>query len=112
VGYSSYSPWGWIPTVFAYSYAYGAGYYSGYHTRGPDNGSVKLKVKQRDAEVYVDGYFAGHVDDFDGAFQSLRLDTGPYRIEVRKPGFDTLVFDVRVQPDRTITLRRHMRPAP
>jgi hypothetical protein len=30
----------------------------------------------RDAEVYVDGYYAGTVDDFDGTFQRLHIDTG------------------------------------
>jgi hypothetical protein len=69
-------------------------------------------VKPRDAEVWVDGYYAGSVDDFDGIFQALRLDMGAYRIEVRKPGFETLTFDVRVQPERTITFRGEMKPLP
>jgi hypothetical protein len=69
-------------------------------------------VKPRDAEVWVDGYYAGSVDDFDGIFQSLKLDLGAYRIEVRKPGFETITFDVRVQPDRTITFRGEMKPLP
>ena len=29
---------------------------------------------------------------------------------MRKPGFETLHFDVRVQPDRTITFRGEMKP--
>ena len=53
----------------------------------------------RDAEVFVDGYYAGTVDDFDGVFQALKLDSGGYKIEIRKPGFETLHFDVRVQPE-------------
>jgi hypothetical protein len=111
LGYLAYSPWGWMPAFYGYpySYGYGGGYYQ---PQGWDIGSVKLKVKPRDADVFVDGYFAGQVDDFDGTFQSLRLDSGAYRIEIRKPGFETLIFDVRVQPDRTITYRGDMRPAP
>ena len=35
-----------------------------------------------------------------------------YRIEIRKPGFETLQFDVQVQPDRTITYRGELRPTP
>ncbi len=73
---------------------------------------MRLKVTERDAEVYVDGYYAGIVDDFDGIWQQLRLDDGGYRIEIRKPGFETLVFDVRVQPGRTITYRGQMQPEP
>jgi hypothetical protein len=107
LGYFYYSPWAWGP------YGYAPGYfYPGHPGYGYDVGSVKLKVRPRDAEVWVDGYYAGTVDDFDGVFQALRLDSGAYRIEIRKPGFETLTFDVRVQPERTITFRGGMRPLP
>jgi hypothetical protein len=106
LGYFYYSPWAWGP----YGYP---GYYPRYGgTFGFDVGSLKIKVQPRDAEVWVDGYYAGTVDDFDGMFQALRLDSGPYRIEIRKPGFETLTFDVRVQPERTITFRGTMQPLP
>jgi hypothetical protein len=112
LGYFYYSPWAWSPYA-AYNYGYGPGaYYPHYGASGFDVGSVKLKVRPRDAEVWVDGYYAGTVDDFDGMFQALKLDSGGYRIEVRKPGFETLTFDVRVQPERTITFRGDLRPVP
>ena len=118
LGYLFYSPWGWTPSFYGtpYGYGYGGYGYGGgggtYSARGYDIGSVKLKVKPRDAEVFVDGYFAGYVDDFDGFLQSLKLDGGGHRIEIRKPGFQPLQFDVRVQPDRNITFRGEMKPAP
>jgi hypothetical protein len=113
LGYLYYSPWGWTPSFYGSPYGYGGGGYQGrYIARGYDIGAVKLKVDQRDAEVLVDGYFAGYVDDFDGFLQSLKLDSGAYRIEIRKGGFQTLHFDVRVQPDRTITFRGEMKAAP
>jgi hypothetical protein len=105
VGYFYYSPWTWGPYA-----AYGYPYYPGPY--GYDIGSVRIKVKERDAEVWVDGYYAGTVDDFDGIFQALKLDMGAYRIEVRKAGFESLTFDVRVQPERTITFRGEMKPLP
>jgi hypothetical protein len=112
LGYFYYSPWGWTPGYYGY-YGYGPPYgYAGPSFGGYDVGAVKLKVKPRDAEVYVDGYFAGHVDDFDGMFQALKLDSGGYSIEVRKPGFETLRFDVRVQPERSITFRGELKPVP
>ena len=111
LGYLAYSPWGWTPAFYGYPYWGYAGSY-GYHAHGYDLGSLKIKVTPRDAEVYVDGYFAGQVDDFDGFWQSLKLDSGGYRIEIRKPGFETLQFDVQVQPDRTITYRGELRPTP
>jgi hypothetical protein len=110
LGYFYYSPWAWDPGYYSgYGYGYGQPRYSAY---GYDLGSLKIKVKPRDAEVFVDGYYAGTVDDFDGIFQSLKLAQGGYRIEVRKPGYETLHFDVRVQPDRTITFRGDLKPVP
>ena len=114
LGYFYYSPWAWYPAYYGYGYGGGYGYGSGYRRalrpHGYDLGRVKLKVKPRDAEVFVDNYYAGSVDDFDGFLQALKLDSGGYRIEIRKPGFETLHFDVRVQPDRTITFRGEMKP--
>lgn len=106
-GYLAYSPWGWSPAFYGYPYPVG-----GWVNPGYDYGSIRIKVKHRDAEVYVDGYYAGTVDDFDGTFQSLKLEAGGYKVEIRKPGFETLYFDVHVQPDRTITYRGTMRPDP
>jgi len=116
LGYFYYSPWAWGPGYSSYGFGYGApsGYYAGPHyaAGGFDVGSVKLKVKPRDAEVFVDGYYAGVVDDFDGAWQSLKLDSGGHNIEIRKPGLETLRFDVHVQPERSITFRGDMKAVP
>jgi hypothetical protein len=88
-----YSPYPYAP------YAYGPGY--GYY--GSAVGSLRIQVKPKDAEVYVNGYYAGHVDDFDGAFQALDLQAGSYRIEVRAPGFEPLEFNVQIQPGHKTT---------
>lgn len=94
--YGYYDPWGWgspyPPAV--------------YYDRG---GGLKLKVTPREAEVYVDGYFAGSVDDYDGMFQTLRINPGPHRIEVSLDGYEPLSFDVRIEPGRTITFKADMR---
>ena len=116
-GFAYFTPWGWGPGYYgSYGYGYGyggyGGYGGGYGHYAYDIGSVKLKVKQRDAEVYVDNYFAGYVDDFDGMFQALKVEAGGHRIEVRKPGFETLQFDVHVQPERSVTFKGEMKPQP
>jgi len=67
-------------------------------------GDLRLKVSPRHASVYVDGYYAGVVDDFDGFFQRLTLEVGPHEIEVEAPGYGSQVFDVYVDPERTIDL--------
>jgi hypothetical protein len=96
-------------------YGYGGGY-SGYY--GPsysrafrDAGALRLKVKPRDAQVLVDGYFVGTVDDFDGVFQKLSVDAGSHRIELRAPGFAPVQFEVMVVPGETITYKGDMRRA-
>ena len=60
-------------------------------------------MKPRDASVFVDGYFAGQVDDFDGVFQRLHLEPGPHRIEISADGYETLTFEIRAERDRTTT---------
>ena len=68
-------------------------------------GDVRLKVKPREAQVFVDGYYAGIVDDFDGVFQRLTLTVGPHDIEIEGPGLEPQVFHVMVDPARTIDVR-------
>ena len=95
-----------------YGGGYGGGYSSGSESGYYGTGSLKLKVKPRDAEVYVDGYYAGLVDDFDGMFQKLELEAGPHRIEVRKAGFSTMTFEVRVPADESVTYRGELNTLP
>jgi hypothetical protein len=75
-----------------------------------DLGKLRLDIDQRDAEVYIDGYYAGIIDDFDGRLQGLRLEAGNYQVEVVLPGFEPLEFDVHVSPGRTTTYRGSLRP--
>jgi hypothetical protein len=121
LGYFYYDPLWWGPSYYGYGYGYPGvygGYYGGgaYGAYGGDSGTyygvgdLRLKVKPRDAEVFVDGYFSGVVDDFDGVFQRLTLDSGPHRVEIRKPGFTTLGFDVRIPPDETVTYKGELEP--
>jgi hypothetical protein len=65
-------------------------------------GGVRLDVTPRDAAVHVDGYYAGIVDDFDGALQRVALEPGPHRFEITADGHDSLVFEVNVRPNQTI----------
>ena len=88
------------------SYGYPSSYSSGFE------GSLRLKVKPRDAQVFVDGYYVGVVNDFDGVLQRLRIEAGPHRIEIRAPGFEPLTFDVRVRWDETTNLEGELQRLP
>jgi hypothetical protein len=118
-GYGGFYPWGWGFAGFYGGY-YGAydPWYGWYPAYGPSSygygydGSLRLKVKPRNASVYVDGYYAGIVDDFDGIFQRLHIEAGPHRIEIRAPGFEALIFEVRIEPDHTTTYSGELVPLP
>jgi hypothetical protein len=103
LGYFYYDPYAWGPS-YDYAYPPFRGYGYGYPT-----GELRLDVTPRDAEVYIDGYYAGRVDDFDGFLQGLRIEEGPHTIEIVAPGYETLEVDIRVSPGRKITYRAEMR---
>ncbi len=105
-----YGPYGWYDPWWyggAYPSAY-PGYYPGRYREG----EVRLEVKPRQASVYVDGYYAGIVDDFDGLFQRLHLESGGHHIEIRLDGYQTLTVDLHVQPGRTVTYRGQLKKLP
>jgi hypothetical protein len=122
IGFPSYGFYGGVgPNPFHYGYnghgwAYGSGfpppYGAGMYQTWHEAGGVRLKIRPRDAQVFVDGHYAGVVDDFDGLFQSLKLEAGGHKIEIHMPGFEDLELDVHVQPGRTITLNEDLRPRP
>jgi hypothetical protein len=73
-------------------------------------GFLQLRVQPRTADVFVDGMFAGTVDDFGG--RSARMvAAGPRRVEIVAPGYETLTFDVRVPENDTVTFTRDLEPA-
>jgi PEGA domain-containing protein len=111
IGYSNFGFYGG-PYYYGYNgYGYGPGPYP-YPPGGYDLGGIRLKIRPRDAQVFVDGYYAGLVDDFDGMFQALKLEAGGHKIEIHMPGFQDFEMDVHVQPGRTITLNEDLRPRP
>ena len=120
LGYFSYDPF--LFGAMGYSSYYGAG--GGYagsggyaessgggsyvpHYQGA--GSLRLKIKPADAKVYIDGYYVGMVDSFDGVFQKLNVDAGPHKVELRADGYQTTEFDVVVTPGDTATYKGDMK---
>jgi hypothetical protein len=84
--------------------------YGTYGNYGYPVGELRLKVRPRDAQVFIDGYYAGRVDDFDGVFQSLRLEDGDYQVEIVLPGYEPLAFDVRIFPGEKTTYEGDLIP--
>ena len=81
-----------------------------YGTYGYPTGELRIQVRPRDAQVFIDGAYAGTVDDFDGTFQSLRLEEGEYQVEIVLPGFEPLTFDVQITPGEKVTYKGDLIP--
>jgi PEGA domain-containing protein len=90
-GYSSY----WGP----YPYPYG------YYDNVPATGAVKFDTSVKDAEVYINGAYAGTV----GKLKTMHLRTGSYDIELRAPGRTQFDKKVYVSPGKTLHLNPELR---
>jgi hypothetical protein len=105
------------PAMWGYysPYGYGGGYdpyygsgggYGGYSRESyRDVGALRLKVKPEHGQVYVDGYYVGEIDSFDGVFQKLPIEAGAHRVEIRAPGYETVQFEVMVIAGETVTYK-------
>ena len=72
--------------------------------------SVRVQVEPRDAEVYVDGQFAGRVDNFDGFFQRLRVTPGNHRIVLWRPGYHIERHQLYFDRNTTRVINGRMQP--
>jgi hypothetical protein len=93
--------------------AFGGGWYSpywgpypyGYYEYAPATGAVKFDTSVRDAEVYIDGAYAGTV----GKLKTMQLRPGSYDIEVRAPGRTQFDKKVYVAAGKTLHLNPELR---
>jgi hypothetical protein len=67
-------------------------------------GLLRLSVTPASAQVFVDSYYVGTVEDIN-AQRVLELEAGPHRIEFRAPQYQSLTVDVRILPYETVTYR-------
>jgi hypothetical protein len=74
--------------------------------------SVRLDVTPRDTEVYVDGFYAGIVDDFDGMLQRLRVEPGQHEITLYHDGYRAVHQRVYLTRDRTFKIKQQMEKLP
>ena len=106
------------PVPYSYSYGYPIEVY-GYGaprervTISPGSnyyyGGVALEITPNDADVYVDGEYAGRVQDFDGTEQPLTLSSGTHQIEVQAQGYEPMRIDVQIQAGQVIPYRGDLR---
>lgn len=119
-----YSPWypgfygsGFYGSGFYGSGFYGTGFYGPAYYQVPiygrgryygQTGSVRLQVSPRQAEVFVDGYYAGTVNDFDGVFQRLQIEPGEHEIEIYLAGHRSYTQRFYLQPGKSFSIKHSM----
>jgi hypothetical protein len=86
-------------------YPYWGPYPYGYYEYAPTTGAVKFDTSVRDAEVYIDGAYAGTV----GKLKTMQLRPGSYDIEVRAPGRTQFDKKVYVAAGKTLHLNPELR---
>jgi hypothetical protein len=90
----------WGPYPYPYPYPF--------HPPADPGAAIRLEVKPKEAEVYVDGYYAGVVDDYDGTFQRLRVPPGNHTITLYLDGYHSVTQQINLQPDNTFRIKYTM----
>jgi hypothetical protein len=91
---------GFVPGAVSAQFRYPPPYpYGGYRYASESN--LRIDVTPKEAAVYVDGYFAGYVDEFDGVFQRLHLTPGEHEIVIYLLGFRSIRERLYLGPNTT-----------
>src|SRR5262245_66670966 len=73
--------------------------------------SLRVQVTPRDTEVFIDNYYAGGVDDFDGLFQRLHVDPGAHDITLWRQGYRTVRQRIYIQQIGSASCRERLESA-
>lgn len=99
-----YAPRFWGPY---YSPFWGP-YYPSYgvypYLRVQRTADVRVEAIPKQAEVFIDGYYAGVASDFDGTFKRLHTTPGGHAITLFLPGYRTVTQSIYVRPDSTFKM--------
>ena len=97
IGYGFGYPYAYGYPYYGLGYGYGYGQYP-YPYYGPIvydyGGSARLQVTPRNTQVYIDGYFVGVVDSFDGNLQRLHVEAGEHELQLYLEGHRTFTQKV------------------
>jgi hypothetical protein len=104
--------WGWGGPWGSYWYGgpywgYPYPYWGGSYYVGPE---LRLEVKPKQAQVYLDGYYVGIVDDFDGTFERLRCKPGDHELVLYLEGYQTVRQNVRLGQRQEGKIKFQMTP--
>lgn len=74
--------------------------------------ALRLEVKPKQAQVYVDGFYAGIVDDYDDWYQRLYTAPGAHEITLFLEGYRTQTQRAYLTPDHTFKVKFQMEKLP
>ncbi len=83
---------------------WGPGYYSPYAYGTPNAGELKLETPVKDAEVFINGAYAGTA----GKLKTMYMHPGTYNIELRAPGREKFAEKVYIVAGKTLKLHTDM----
>ncbi len=75
-----------------------------------NTGSARLQVTPRNTQVYVDGYFVGVVDNFDGTLQRLNVEAGEHELQLYLEGYRPFTQKVLFPRGGTLRITHAMEP--
>ena len=70
-------------------------------------GQVHLDIEPERAAVYVDGNYAGHVDEFNGR-KGLWVSAGKHEFEIKLPGYQSFVTEITVNKGQRYKLQTEL----
>lgn len=71
---------------------------------------LRVQVTPKQAEVYIDGYLVGTVDDFDGMLQRLHVPLGEHEITLYAPAYRSITQRMLFRPFESYTIKDTMQP--
>lgn len=73
-------------------------------------GTLRLDTGPANAQLYVDGFYAGTVEEANRTEAGLSLPAGWHRLEIRAPGFVTPAINVTIEANRTVSYHAELTP--
>jgi hypothetical protein len=100
-----FAPMGWYGYGYGYGPFYGSYPYGAYYGV-PNVGHVKLDTKVKNAQVFVDGAYAGT----SGKLKTMWMRPGTYTIELRAPGGEHFTEKIYVAAGKTVNVEPGFQP--
>jgi hypothetical protein len=109
LGYAVPYPWSYFGSYRPRVYGYYADRYYGANAL-QYYGGLSFDVEPSDADLWVDDEYVGSVGTFSPYGEPLTLMPGVHRIGIVRDGFQTIEFEVTVEPGRVLPYRGRMVP--